>query len=405
MTTWPINKKLIVIIILAGLLSMVLLVGSVAAESDPRPVSQEAGTPTPATDQPLPTPTPPPKDCIECHPDKYDAWIESPHAHSFDDAVFQEGWANMEYTGDCLLCHKANYDPTTDSYVAEGVSCEACHGESNPAHPSAEVPVLSDEEYCGTCHPTTLGEVRLSGHSTPNNVRCVDCHDPHSQKVLFENPDDMCKDCHDEDLSKMNETLSSVHLNEDILCADCHTLDVPHTFLFNFQHEDTTAFFQGFDCTSEITASVASRTGTTHEVLGSYVEDQMNWPVVHRVSRLGSAPQCSDCHIMDEKLRTDFIALGYSPTEVDDLSWENQDYPALTGSELDKLVAKPKQGWSWVYWVVGVAAVFGVFEVTVARKMGTGLKSGKEAGLFSIFRRKKSVKRSEKNEDDLQGEA
>lgn len=404
MTNWHISKKLVVIITLTGLLSMGLLVGSVAAEPDPQPVSLKAGTPTPGADQPLPTPTSPPKDCTECHPDKLDAWSESPHAHSFDDSVFQEGWANMEFAGDCLLCHKAIYDAATDSYVAEGVSCEACHGPSSPEHPPAEVPVLSDEEYCGTCHPTTLGEVRLSGHSTPNNVRCVDCHDPHSQKVLFENPDDMCKECHDEDLSKMDEALSSLHLQENIPCANCHTLDVPHTFLFNFQHEDTTPFFKGFDCTSEIAAKVASRTGTTHEVLGSYVQDQMNWPIVHRVSRLETAPQCSDCHVMDEKLRTDFIALGYSPEEVDQLSWENQDFPALTEAELDKLVATPKRGWSWIYWVVGVATVFGVFEVTVASKLEAGPKSGKEARRFSLFRNK-PVKNPEKNENDNQGKA
>jgi hypothetical protein len=405
MTTWHISKKLFVIIILAGLLSMGLLVSTVAAGPDPKPAFQETGTPTPITDQPPPTETPPPKPCTDCHPDKHDAWLESPHAHSFDDPVFQEGWANMELAGECLLCHKAEYDPATDNYIAEGVSCEACHGPSSTEHPPAEVPVLSDEEYCGTCHPTTLGEARLSGHSTSNDVRCVDCHDPHSQKVLFENPDDMCKDCHDmEDLSKMDEALSNLHLQENIPCADCHTLDVPHTFLFNFQHEDTAPFFKGFDCTSEITASVVSRVGTSHEVLGSYVEDQMSWPVVHRVSRLETAPQCSDCHVMDDKLRTDFMALGYSPEEVDKLSWENEDFPALTDAEINKLVAKPKRSWSWVYWLVGVAAVFGVFELTVARKLEAGPKSGKEASLFSIFR-KKSTKKSQKNEDDSQGKA
>jgi len=228
MTTWQIGKRFIVTIILAGHLSMTLVIGSVAAESDPstalrtgpQPVAQETATPQSISDQPPPTETPPPKPCTDCHPDKHDAWLESPHAHSFDDPIFQEGWANMELASECLLCHKADYDPATDSYGAEGVSCETCHGPGNNTHPPADVPVLSDEEYCGTCHPTTLGEVRLSGHSTPNDVRCVDCHDPHSQKVLFKNPNDMCKDCHDEDLSKMDEALSELHLNENILCAD-----------------------------------------------------------------------------------------------------------------------------------------------------------------------------------------
>jgi len=405
MTLRHFRKKLTLIIILAGLLSMVLLVGTVAAEPDPRSVSQEAATPTPGADQPLSTETAIQKECAECHPDKFDAWMDSPHAHSFDDSIFQEGWANMEYADECLLCHKAEYDPAADNYIAEGVSCEACHGPGNSEHPPADVPVLSDEEYCGTCHPTTLGEARLSGHSTANDVRCVDCHDPHSQKVIFEKSDDMCKDCHDdEDLSKMNESLSNLHLQEDIPCADCHTLDVPHTFLLNFQHEDTSSFFKGFDCTSEISASVASRVGTSHEVLGSYVEDEMNWPVVHRVSRLETAPLCSDCHVMDEELRTDFIALGYSPEEVDALSWDTEDYPALTEADLDKLVSRPKRNWSWTYWVVGVVAIFGVFEFTVARKMEAGPKSGKEARRFSLFR-KKPAKGPEKNEDNPQGKA
>ena len=399
-----IRNKIILATLLIGLLSMTLIVGTVAAKPSHQPADRLAGAPLPQADNPPPTETPPQKACKECHPDKFDAWFDSPHAHSFDDSVFQEGWANMELSGDCLLCHKATYDETTETYIAEGTSCEACHGQGNANHPPEDVPVLSDEEYCGTCHPTTLGEARLSGHSTSNDVRCVDCHDPHSQKVLFENPDDMCMDCHDEDLSKMDEALSKVHLNEDILCADCHTLDVPHTFLFNFQHEDTTVFFKGFDCTSEITASVASRVGTSHEVLGSYVQDQMNWPVVHRVSRLETAPQCSDCHVMDDKLRSDFIALGYSVEDVDKISWENDDFPALTDADLNKLVAKPKDSWRWVYWLVGVAAVFGIFEVTVARKLEAGQKSEKEARRFSIFR-KKPVKRPDENENHPQGEA
>lgn len=399
MTIWHNSKKRIALLLLTGLLSMVLLVGTVAAGPGPRPALQEGGTPAPGTDPAPPKETPPPKACIECHPDKQDAWLESPHAHSFDDPVFQEGWANMEFTGECLLCHKASYDDNTETYVAEGVSCEACHGSGNAAHPPADIQVLSDEEYCGTCHPTTLGEVRLSGHSTPNDVRCVDCHDPHSQEVLFENPNDMCKDCHEEDLGKMEDALSDLHLQENIACATCHTLDVPHTFTFNFQHEDTAAFFKGFDCTSEISASVAGRVGTSHEALGSYVEDQMNWPVVHRVSRLNTAPQCSDCHVMDEELRDDFIALGYSPEEVETIAWENQDFPALTEAELNKLVATPRRSWNWVYWLAGVVAVFGVFEVTVARKMEDTLRTGKKAGLLSIFHRK-SARITGKNNDE-----
>ncbi|MEW5827684.1 MAG: multiheme c-type cytochrome [Chloroflexota bacterium] len=399
--------KLLITTIVIGLLSLVLAVRAAEAQPDPGPADRATGAALPLADETPPAETVPPKDCAECHPDKHDAWMESPHAHSFDDPIFQEGWANMELAGDCLLCHKAGFDEATGAYTAEGTSCEACHGQGDPAHPPAQVPVLSDEEYCGICHPTTLGEVRLSGHSTANDVRCVDCHDPHSQKVLFENPDDMCKSCHDEDLTKMDEALGKLHLQENIACASCHTLDVPHTFLLNFQHEDTSSFFKGFDCTSEITASVANRAGTSHEVLGSFVQDQMNWPIVHRVSRLESAPLCTDCHIMDEKLRTDFMALGYSPEEVDQLSWESHDFPALTGDELAKLVATPKRTWGWVYWLAGVVATFGVFEVAVTRNLEAGPKSGRKENpkrRTGLFRRKPATG-PETPEDHPQGEA
>ncbi|MBI5946040.1 MAG: hypothetical protein HY864_16885 [Chloroflexi bacterium] len=395
------RNKIFLTALLIGLLSMILLVGTASAQTDLRPAAQTTGISQPVAEStPPPTAAPPEKACVECHPDKHDAWLESPHAHSFDDSVFQEGWANMEYADECLLCHKATYDPNTEQYIAEGVSCEACHGQGSAEHPPAEIPVRSDEEYCGTCHPTTLGEVRLSGHTTPNEVRCVNCHDPHSQKVLFDNPDDMCKSCHSaEDLGEMEESLGKMHLQENIPCVSCHTLDVPHTFLFNYQHEDTSTFFKGFDCTSEVSASVGERTGTSHEALGSFVKDQMNWPVVHRVSRLETAPQCTDCHIMDEKLRADFVALGYTAEELDTIAWENEDFPALTETDLNKLVAAPKRSWSWAYWLVGVAAIIGVFEFTTARKMEGSSKGEKLWGVLSSLRARLTRSKSTKQND------
>lgn len=385
-----------------SMLGFALMVGAVKADSNAQAETQATATLqvilTPTPTQPVTT-----KDCLVCHPDKLDAWRDSPHAHSADNPVFLEGWENMERSEDCLLCHKATYNQETGEFLAEGVSCDVCHGIAGADHPPAQIPARSDEEYCGTCHPATLGEARLSGHSTENDVRCVNCHDPHSQKVLFEDPDAMCKDCHTEDLEKMDETLSKIHLQDDISCADCHMLDVPHTFVFNFKHEDTTQFFKGFDCTSEITASVAERVRTDHEVLGSYVEDQMNWPIVHRVSRLESAPKCADCHFIDEELKADFMALGYTAEEVDKLSWEKQEYPALTEDELNKLVAKPKQTSGWVFWLVGIIAVFGIFEFTVARKLEVRSGIGLKAGLVSIFR-KKADRKNDENRDDHKGE-
>jgi hypothetical protein len=127
----------------------------------------------------------------------------------------------------------------------------------------------------------------------------------------------------------------------------------------------------------------------------------MNWPVVHRVSRLESAPLCSDCHVMDEKLRADFAALGYTIEEVDDLSWESEDFPPLNETDLAKLVATPRRSWSWLYWLVGVIAVFGIFEFSVARKMNGGAQVSLKEYLSSVFRRKPA---KDEKKDDQRGE-
>jgi hypothetical protein len=354
-------------ILLGGLLLGLAGMAAAADHAAAMPAAQGSGTPSPAAEVPQ-------KACTDCHPDVLNAWKDSPHAHASDDPVFQEGWVNMEQSPECFLCHKAAYQAETGQYLAVGVTCEACHGPADAGHPPAEVPIRSDEEYCGTCHPTTLGEARLSGHSTLNEVRCVDCHDPHSQAILFENPDDMCKDCHEEDLAKMDEAVSGVHLRENIPCAYCHTLDVPHTFLLNFRHEDMTPFYTGFDCASEIGASVADRAGTDHAVLAA-IEPRMNWPVVHRVSRPAAALKCLDCHIMDDALRADFEALGLSVSEVEGMAWERDEYPAI--EEGDLLVAKSRPGWGWAYGLIGVAAVFAIFEATVARHLSKGEGAGK----------------------------
>jgi len=164
-----------------------------------------------------------PGSCKDCHLDITDSWSHSPHAHAFDDPVFQERWTGLGNPGDCLLCHTTSYQATNNSYAAEGVSCEACHGEVNPSHPPEIVPIRADTEYCGTCHTTTLHEWRLTGHATAN-VGCTDCHDPHSQKRLFEASDELCINCHQQDMERYLEDL---HVQKDIGCVDCHALVIP----------------------------------------------------------------------------------------------------------------------------------------------------------------------------------
>lgn len=52
----------------------------------------------------------------------------------------------------------------------------------------------------------------------------MDCHNPHSQKPLFENPDDLCINCHRDG---MGDYLNDLHVQKDIGCVDCHALVIP----------------------------------------------------------------------------------------------------------------------------------------------------------------------------------
>jgi len=216
MKTLAHNKRIIFPLLLGlvvGLVAMLLTVSLASAAPAPQssqPTQQASGQPQPDA-------------CGDCHLDVTNSWASSPHAHAYDDPVFLERWHGLGDPGDCLLCHTTNFQATTRSFSAEGVSCEACHGQVDPNHPPAPVPIKADTEYCGTCHTTTLGEWRLTGHATAG-VDCTDCHDPHSQKALFENPDDMCINCHKD---SMGPYLEDMHVQKGIGCVDCHALVIP----------------------------------------------------------------------------------------------------------------------------------------------------------------------------------
>lgn len=163
------------------------------------------------------------KDCVKCHRNVAGEWSPSPHAHAYDDPIFQEQWIGMGSPGTCLACHTTNFIASTGEYETEGVSCQSCHGTVTTKHPDQVVPSIIDTYYCGSCHTTTLSEWRSTGHASAG-VDCMDCHNPHSQKPLFENPDDMCINCHREG---MGDYLNDLHVQQNIGCVDCHALVIP----------------------------------------------------------------------------------------------------------------------------------------------------------------------------------
>jgi predicted CXXCH cytochrome family protein len=204
-------KRPLICGIITGLAAMLITVGLGSAAALPQG-AQATSTPNAQT-------------CRDCHLDIADSWSNSSHAHAYDDQNFQNQWRGLGEPKNCLLCHTTNFQATSGQYDVQGVSCEACHGKVDPNHPPAAVPIRADTDYCGTCHTTTLGEWRLTGHATAG-VGCTDCHDPHSQKALFENPDELCINCHKDSMSRY---LEDIHGKKGIGCVQCHKLVIPPT--------------------------------------------------------------------------------------------------------------------------------------------------------------------------------
>jgi predicted CXXCH cytochrome family protein len=203
-TFWPLVSGLMVFILVIGLTSGIAL--AAPGEQEDSPVDSEKLN-----------------ECGECHPDIANHWALSPHAHAYDDPYFQERWQGLGSPEECLSCHTTNYIVSTGEYSAEGVYCEACHGVSLENHPPEIIPIQADTEYCGKCHTTTLSEWKTTAHA-PAGVGCMSCHDPHSQKNLFENKDDLCINCHQQDMERY---LEDTHVQKGIGCVDCHALVIP----------------------------------------------------------------------------------------------------------------------------------------------------------------------------------
>jgi hypothetical protein len=127
-------------------------------------------------------------------------------------------------------------------------------------------------------------------------------------------------------------------------------------------------FMKGLDCSAEVSAHLALE-AQPETAAQAILPSKMNWPVVHRVSRAKSALKCTDCHEMNEVLRADFKVLGYSDKDLDKLTWKNEEFPAITDNDLNLIVAESKPGSSWIYWLLGVAVIFAIFEFFVARKL------------------------------------
>jgi len=180
------------------------------------------------------TATPPPEGppvyvgpgvCEACHKEAHDIWSTSLHAQAFSSPVFQEDWTKDGSKNSCLECHTTGYVPLTGEYSFEGVTCESCHGPYQQGHPEKPMPVTPDASLCAACHKTTTNEWRASKHGQVN-LDCESCHDPHTQKSMFESVTALCTNCHKDPGQSFTH---GTHANAGLQCSNCHMYTSPRT--------------------------------------------------------------------------------------------------------------------------------------------------------------------------------
>jgi predicted CXXCH cytochrome family protein len=161
--------------------------------------------------------------CVECHENIHTAWKDTFHANAFSSPIFQRDWTELGSQTRCLECHTTGFDPSTGTYVEEGVTCESCHGPLQPGHPAQMQPIQPDAELCATCHKTTKDEWQASVHSQVG-IQCQDCHNPHSQTRKAETVTGLCTNCHKD---RGDTFTHSTHANAGLECSNCHMYSSP----------------------------------------------------------------------------------------------------------------------------------------------------------------------------------
>lgn len=156
--------------------------------------------------------------CAECHIDIVADWQDSSHATTFHTADFQSVWqAGDAATETCLACHATGFVAFSGEYTHEGVTCEACHGQTPENHPDEPISVLPGLDVCADCHTITYREWQSSPHGNAD-MPCTSCHNPHPQQVRFGDTNTLCLNCHEQD--ERNDYVHVTHTESE--CTSCH---------------------------------------------------------------------------------------------------------------------------------------------------------------------------------------
>jgi hypothetical protein len=175
--------------------------------------AQGGPTPTPTLS---PTPITRAEGCAQCHLNVVADWQNSAHARAYTNAAFADSWAKTGNDKTCLGCHTTDFNIRTGEFAHEGVTCEACHGQTLSSHPPQAMPVNKGVDVCAGCHTNTVKEWAASKHGE-QQLACVTCHLPHTQTLRFASTNELCLNCHkDQPVGYAHET------HTDQQCTDCH---------------------------------------------------------------------------------------------------------------------------------------------------------------------------------------
>lgn len=174
-----------------------------------------AGT-TPQETNPQPQPTE--LICPACHESVQEAWEGGSHANSMMDESFQAEWKAQGEPGECLTCHTTGYDPDTEMYAGDAITCAACHDTKAANHPMEPMAADRSAKMCGSCHTETYFEWQASAHRE-NDIDCIACHDPHGTGLKAEDASGQCASCHRDRASNF---AMSEHSKQGLNCSDCH---------------------------------------------------------------------------------------------------------------------------------------------------------------------------------------
>lgn len=164
--------------------------------------------------------------CGTCHPEQYDAWKDTAHAKAAMAPTFQEELKKSSDQAACLACHTTGFDSSSGEFMAEGVTCEACHGPYKEGHPKAETMLMPMESgTCNVCHQTTFDNWEASLHGE-KGVECYACHLPHSQSLRTGSEETLCAGCH---ADRQEQFSHATHGISGLECKTCHMADEFHS--------------------------------------------------------------------------------------------------------------------------------------------------------------------------------